>query len=82
MSREIKKPKRSRIRTWCPGGFVIVQLKTKDAPRFMQLQGIKVIPRNKFVRCGVCDQRFEAQATPCCDGHCPPNHRVPKHKAY
>lgn len=39
------------------------------------------VPRNSFVRCEVCDQRFEAYAIGCCGGLCGVYYIVPRHKA-
>ena len=83
----LKKPKRKKIRTWCSGGGTPVTIRhRKNVPKWLKLElrerGRRDIPRNSHVRCTVCDQRFEAHATPCCGGLCPPNYRVPRHKAY
>ena len=52
------KPKKKKIRVWCPGG-------NKDLFE----------PKTKYIRCDVCDQRFEAYSV---------NKMlvVPPHKAY
>lgn len=81
--REPRKPKRKKIRLWCPGGQ----------------STIPGVSRRKYVRCPSCDQRFLASEVPCCgsemkvvDRHGPykrwpetcafPAYRVPKHKAF
>ena len=63
---------KKKIRTWCPGGndnLGYIDNGNNDRDKI----------KPKYVRCKICDQRFEAynKRTDCCDIIC-----VPKHKAY
>lgn len=73
--RETKKPKRSRVRLWCPGGDKPVGGCEKPG------EG-KTYLKPKMVRCGVCDQRFETKNNPAEPDNSDIHRRVPPHKAY
>jgi transcription elongation factor Elf1 len=77
--REKRKPKRSRVRLWCPGGGVDVGFQYDDESRKLALTPEK--RKVKYVRCGVCGQRFEVHNRECHDAGCV-HQRVPRHKAY
>lgn len=82
MSKELKKPKKDKTRKWCIGGNVTLAYKhsaDKDNPKGWGFQNRSKI-KPKYIRCHVCDQRFEVYNTEsCCDGII---QRIPPHKAY
>lgn len=63
---------KKKIRIWCPGGDENLGYTEESG---QDVDKIKV----KYVRCKICDQRFEAynKRSGCCSITC-----VPKHKAY
>lgn len=66
--REKKKPKRSKVRLWCPGGGKVIGCECHN-------------PVTKFIRCEVCGQRFEPYYR--MDEHDGEKfYYMPKHKAY
>lgn len=77
MKTELKKPKRKKIRVWCPGGGKDIGFDYNHKSRSTPEEKRKV----KYIRCGVCGQRFEVFNKECHDPGCV-HHYVPKHKAY
>lgn len=71
--RERKKPKRSKQRLWCPGGGESRDWHWDDSEPERR--------KKKFIRCKVCDQRFEAEQRACCCPNCI-HFKVPRHKAW
>lgn len=66
--REKKKPKKSKVRKWCPGGGKEIGC---DCHNVIY----------KYVRCSICDQRFEPYyRNSFCESF--KIFSVPKHKAY
>lgn len=78
-AREKKKPKRSRVRTWCPGGGQNLGFVYDRKSR--QLAENPERRKVKFVRCSVCDQRFEVHNRDCHDPGCT-HFDVPRHKTF
>ena len=78
-ARESRKPKRVRVRTWCPGGGKDLGFQYDDKRR--ELSKNPERRKTKHVRCGVCDQRFEVYNRDCHDPGCTHFH-VPRHKAF
>ena len=64
-------------RTWCPGGATQLGFTWSKESRKMLPEDRKI----KFIRCPICDQRFEVQNKECHDHGCI-HHFVPNHKAY
>ncbi len=73
--REKKKPRRSRVRVWCPGGG-------KPIGGCEKPEKGKDYLKTKMVRCAVCDQRFEAKNHPAEPDNSDIHREVPRHKAY
>jgi hypothetical protein len=73
--RERKKPKRSKVRLWCPGG-------DKPVGGCEKPEAGKTYLKPKMVRCGICDQRFETKNNPAEPDNSDIHRRVPPHKAY
>jgi hypothetical protein len=76
--REPKKPKRDKTRKWCPGGNKnLGHISAKDRTRIIDDPDRY---KKKFVRCEICNQRFEVYNVRdhgCCDMA-----KIPPHKAY
>lgn len=73
------KLKKKKIRLWCPGGGKDIGFQFSKESRKLSLT--PALRKTRFVRCGVCDQRFEVQNKDCHDFGCTHSF-VPKHKAY
>lgn len=66
-------------RTWCPGGGKDLGfIYDKESRKLSKTPERRKI---KFVRCSVCDQRFEVQNKDCHDPGCTHSF-IPNHKAY
>jgi len=79
MKEILKKPKRTKVRVWCPGGGKDLGFDYDAKSRKLAKTPEK--RKVKFVRCGVCSQRFEVYNRECHDPGCVHYH-VPPHKAY
>lgn len=70
-------PKKKRIKTWCSGGGKDLGFQYDKESRETPSEKRRL----KYVRCQVCDQRFQAYNRECHDVGCVHTY-VPKHKAY
>lgn len=78
-AREKKKLRRSRVRTWCPGGGEDLGFEyNKESRRISDNPHLRKV---KHVRCKICGQRFEIYNRDCHDPGCT-HSKVPKHKAF
>lgn len=75
----LKKPKRKKVRTWCSGGMKDLGFEYSRESRKMAATPEK--RKTRFVRCSICDQRFEVYNQECHDPGCI-HQKVPRHKAY
>ena len=74
------KPKKKPKREWCDGGGKIIDLLPGSKAREHLIEPSKT--KKKYVRCSVCDQRFEVWNDVDWFTYDDVVQRVPKHKAY